>query len=342
MTPLPPADTPAACTVLDAAWQPDPYPFYRALAERHRADGLYHDADAGLWVACTPAAVRAVLQAQGLCVRPADEPVPRALQGRPCGALFGGLMRMNEGPQRHARPKADAQARLATLPAGVPHAVSAALALGLVPGAHPLDDLLVEAPLATLTLLLGQPPADARTIAQQVRALVAAWAPGAPEPVLAAGDAAATALLARFHGDANRVGLLTQACDATAGLLGNALVAWQRDPALDASAAVQRGVRDDPAVHNTRRYAHADLQCAGQPLRAGDSVLVLLVTSAGRGFGLGRHACPGEALAQQVATELLQRWRALDAPLLRSLSAQWHYRRLPNARIPLFAPWRPA
>ena len=64
---------------------------------------------------------------------------------------------------------------------------------------------------------------------------------------------------------ANLVGLLSQTCDATAGLLGNSLIALAREPQLRETAAqttrdgllavVQETARHDPSVHNTRRFA---------------------------------------------------------------------------------------
>jgi cytochrome P450 len=336
-----PDTAPTRPSVLTAAWQPDPYPFYATLARAHATTGLYLDPETHLWVACTPAAAQAALQAPALGVRPADEPVPRALQGRPSGAVFGGLMRMNDGAARHAAPKARAQRQLADWGHRVPAAVQAVTGLGLRPGERPINELLFDAPLATIAVLLGCAPREAIEIAADARRLVAAWALQADEPARARGDAAAARLLARFDHDANRVGLLTQTCDATAGLLGNTIVAWRghADAACDPAALVQQTARTDPAIHHTRRFAHADTRLCGHEIRRGDGVLVLLVHP-GLGFGHDRHACPGEALAQQVVTALLAHWLAPPGDIamqrLRAPTARWRYRPLPNARIPEF------
>jgi cytochrome P450 len=163
---------------------------------------------------------------------------------------------------------------------------------------------------------------------------------------------------------ANLVGLLSQTCDATAGLLGNSLVAVMREPALRAAvrtrdglqAIVEETARHDPSVQNTRRFVVEPVTLAGTPLAAGDAVLVLLA-SANRdpafnpepdrfmlvrarrrmlGFGHGMHACPGQALACTLAAAglqaLLRRAPDLDAQRLRG----WGYRPSANARIPLF------
>jgi cytochrome P450 len=72
-------DQPA--TPIAAVTHADPYPYYAALvAERP----LYRDDALGLWVASSAAAVRAVMTSELCRVRPADEPVPKALiVGRP-------------------------------------------------------------------------------------------------------------------------------------------------------------------------------------------------------------------------------------------------------------------
>ena len=80
-------------------------------------------------------------------------------------------------------------------------------------------------------------------------------------------------------------------------------------------------VRHDSPVQNTRRFLAEDAVVAGQALRTGDTVLVVLA-AANRDpsvnpepdrfdparrereaytFGLGVHACPGEALASTIA-----------------------------------------
>jgi cytochrome P450 len=324
------------CTLANAAWHANPYPFYAALREQHRAGGLFFDPASRLWVACTAAAVREALQAPALRVRPLHEPVPAALQGRPSGRAFGGLMRMNEGQERHERPKAWALQFLAGLPAQV-----AALR---VPDAAPqqANDAIFDGPLMLLAQLLGLPEASWQAVAQEVRRLVAGWAAGADAATLQQADAAAESLLARFEGDANRIGLFTQTCDATAALTGIALTAWQADAqqALDADGLAVLAQRDAP-VQNTRRFVAEPVVLRGQALQPGDTVLVLLASAnhdgaQAHGWGHGRHACPGERLSQTLAAALLQHWLAQDADGWRAATATWTYRPSPNARIPLF------
>lgn len=99
-------------------------------------------------------------------------------------------------------------------------------------------------------------------------------------------DAAVDALAAgdRSEESAARIGLLVQACEATAALVRNAMRAGS--PA----GAVEAALRDDPPVPQTRR------------VRAGEVVSVDL---SGLPFGAGPHACPGRAHAVAIASTMV-------------------------------------
>ncbi|MEV7039274.1 hypothetical protein [Amycolatopsis sp. NPDC051061] len=88
---------------------------------------------------------------------------------------------------------------------------------------------------------------------------------------------------------AARIGLLIQACEATAGLIGNAvpLVRAGKPP----EEAVAEVLRADPPVPHTRRRVY------------GEDVLVPL---AGTPFGAGQRECPGPAHAIALATGVLR------------------------------------
>jgi cytochrome P450 len=84
---------------------------------------------------------------------------------------------------------------------------------------------------------------------------------------------------------ANLLGLMSQTYEATAGLIGNTTAALARDCDLRRRASgddallrrvVQEVLRHDPPVHNTRRYVAEDGIVAGQPMKAGDAILVVL------------------------------------------------------------------
>src|SRR5438094_4344316 len=77
--------------------QPDPYPYYASLVASRP---LYHDAELGLWVASSAQTVTEILGSDVCKVRPPDEPVPGKLLGSAAGDVFGGLVRMNDGPAR--------------------------------------------------------------------------------------------------------------------------------------------------------------------------------------------------------------------------------------------------
>ncbi|MBL0729118.1 cytochrome P450 [Piscinibacter sp. HJYY11] len=346
--------------LLTAPHQPDPYALYAQLRAAHPT-GLHHDAELKLWVASSAAAVEAVLRHPALRVRPPAEPVPASVADTPSGALFGGLMRQNDGPV-HQRGKAWATAFLQRdWPIG--DAVRTVVREGARPAVAPLNALLFEAPVRVLWALVhggeaGELPGD-------VRAVIASWSPTADAATRSAGSDAATRLLARCEGDANRVGLFTQTCEATAGLMGAVLVALQRepgllarwlaDPALDEALALEVA-RHDPPVQNTRRFAADDGEVHGRRVQAGDAILVLLA-SANRDpaanpeperfdlhrthprcftWGLGGHACPGAALSRGIAMALLRAWHDDDAVRLDTITRRWHHRPSPNGRLAQF------
>jgi cytochrome P450 len=194
----------------------------------------------------------------------------------------------------------------------------------------------------------------------------------ASQPATPTGLLATLALEAKRVGEenldvilANGIGFLTQAYEATAGLIGNTLLALgahadvleqiKADRSLLISA-VEETLRYDAPVQNTRRFAAHSGIVASQPMSAGDTVLVLLAV-ANRDpaanpnpekfdisrknrrvftFGVGVHACPGEAFAKIIAqagvAQLLE--SGIDP---RQLAATVTYRPSANTRVPIFA-----
>jgi cytochrome P450 len=375
-------------TPIAAVTAKDPYPYYRALvAERpfHRDESL------GLWVAASAAAVSAVLAAPTGRVRPPAEPVPTTLVGRPAGDVFGSFARMTDGPaqaaMKHAIRVALAGVTSERVAARARDWLSQRLTVGERPSEAVLNEILSALPVSVMAGLLGVPTPLHRELCIAVSAFVAGTAATASarqideandaagrlfdmlRPLFAGHDgvvpvlrgAAAEASLAAVL--ANALGLLFQTHDATAGLVGNTLLAaarhrdaWRR--AADAERLqdfVAEVLRWDPCVHNTRRFLAADATIAGQALRAGEAVLVVLAAAnhdaavnesperfdidrADRRsftFGAGRHACPGEIIATSVAAVAAE----VLVPRLPELDDQAErvsYRALPNARIPVF------
>ena len=383
---LPPRDPVAAVT------HPDPYPYY---AEMLRRRPFHRDEALGLWVAASAETATAALASPAGRVRPPAEPVPLALLGGAAGEIFARLVRMTDGDAQ-ARAK---RAIVATLASVMPEAVAAeaprwagALTDGAARDPAGLDALIFALPMHVVGSLLGFAPAQLPDVAERMRAFVAAIAPGSSPEAVERGSAAAAGMVTltqdlidtpdgglarRLHEaaeredgvdpaavTANAVGFLSQTHDATAGLLGNAILALGARPELRRRAAadrtllpglVQEVLRFDPPAQNTRRFLAEDARIAGHGLRAGDTVLVL-VAAANRDpafnpdpdrfdpdridrrmltFGHGRHACPENGIAAAIAVA------GLDALLERIPEAAWPDEavgyRPSAARIPLFA-----
>lgn len=347
--------------LLEAPHHPDPYPFYAALRAAHPS-GLHHDAEHHLWVVSSAAAVEEVFMHPSLRVRPPAEPVPKSIAGSPAGTLFGGLMRQNDGAL-HQQGKAWATQSLGTaLP--IEDIARKVVAEGESPRHRALNALMFEAPVLVVWRLLYPEVPQPTDLARKVREVLAAWSPTADDTARHTGSAAAAALLQCLDGQANRVGLLTQTCEATAGLIGAVLIALQREPGLrarwlaDASldeALASEAGRHDPPTQNTRRFAAEPCQVRGHALQAGEALLVLLASAnrdttgvpdaerfvlqrpAPRNFvwGLGAHACPGASLSRRIAMGLVRPWHEDGSPI-QALTAQWHHRPSPNGRLASF------
>ncbi|WP_434632123.1 hypothetical protein [Chromobacterium sp. CV08] len=349
---------------LAAAGHPDPYPYYRALAR----EGWRRDEALGLWMAASRRAVAAVLGSSVCRVRPASAPVPAAIAASPLGEVFGRWLRMNDG-EAHAGLRAAVAASLAALSLG--EATDAArrlartfLATDAVDGRR-LDDLVDFLPVATLAALLGWPEAALADAAEGIARVCRALSADADDAARERGAEACLALTAELTGlpatgwlrrwraefaglddavlCANLLGVLFQSRDAGAGLL-SAGIAWRCLGEWDHGYPAEWRARllQDPVLHHTRRFVEEDVVLAGQPLRAGDQVLVLLAAAAHdpaaeacMDFGRGRHGCPGEALALATAHGALD---ALEAcrPDWRALGGGIVFQGPPNVRMRRF------
>jgi cytochrome P450 len=128
---------------------------------------------------------------------------------------------------------------------------------------------------------------------------------------------------------AARIGLLAQACDATAGLIGNAVLAMLRGRLRDpAEAIVAETMRFDPPVLGTRRVALGPASLGGTHLEA-NTVVRLDFAPANRDpavfaepdrfdparpgraltLGAGPHRCPGGEHAIAIAAGVLDATR---------------------------------
>lgn len=104
---------------------------------------------------------------------------------------------------------------------------------------------------------------------------------------------------------ANRVGLVVQARDATAGLIANALLH---------RTSIDETLRDHPPVINTRRIV------------AGEQVVIDLH---GRPWGGAPRPCPGEELARALAGAIVDVLRTGERQPFDGRYEDW-----PNMRIP--------
>ena len=369
---------------LTLATLPDPYPEYARWRE---GPPLRFDPRHRLWVASRAEVVTALLGHPDLRVRPPGEPVPPALMGGCAGAVFARMVRMNDGA-RHAQLKtavlrAVGDALLRRLPASARHAAHQ------VPMA-PLNAWLLTLPLHALGHALGVEAAACDEVAHEGGAFAAGVPPTASSAQVRAAHHAAARLADRFRAMAagvsadsplvalrdalpadldaviaNLIGLFSQTCDGTAGLLGSSVLAWTREPAVAARLRaapeatpdfVAEVARHDAPIQNTRRFVAVPCTVDGVDLAAGDGVLLLLA-AANRdpalnaapdafrldrvdrrtlGFGHGAHVCPGQAAAVTIATAGLQRLlgAGIDLDALARDAAGFHSSA--NARIPFF------
>ncbi len=301
-----PVDSVAAVT------HADPYPFY---AELRAGPPLVWNDKLRLWVASRADVIESLLLAHGaLRVRPAAEPVPRAIAGSAAGEVFGHLVRMNDGAAHQAHRPA-LQRALAGLDLNAVH--TAALQVARNVPSQPLSDALFSMPVQAMAHLLGFADQALPQVDRWMRDFVACLSPLSTAEELQGASIAAGELMTRFEALtadatprngtllaavlaesdagaplsrsllANIVGLLSQTYDATTGLLGNSLIALMREPSLRQAARTRDGLqaiveetaRHDPSVHNTRRFAVEPITIAGTPLAVGDAVLLVLAAA---------------------------------------------------------------
>jgi cytochrome P450 len=267
--------SPDPTSPIAAVVHPDPYLYYARLV-RNRP--LYQDADLGLWIASSAAAVTALLTNPACRVRPPSEPVPQHLVGSPAGELFRRLVRMNDG----ALHKPCKTALRATLDAMDPPrlalesarwAAQLVSSLGSAPDSASLMAFAFALPVHVVGSLVGFEDSLLPEITALVGRFVACLSPAAMPEQVGHGKAAAALLLelgnalnrptpphvdnvfhalgaqCRHHACddpdviiANAIGLMTQSYEATAGLITATLLTLARSEPL-------RGqIRGEPAL----------------------------------------------------------------------------------------------
>ncbi|WP_245675413.1 cytochrome P450 [Micromonospora halophytica] len=190
-----------------------------------------------------------------------------------------------------------------------------------------------DVPLRVLAVRLGL--ADPAAAVPAVAVVAAAYQPGAGPAAVRRADDAVAALVTNCpsgpdESTAHRIGLLVQACDATAGLIDAATRHARSLPAAVATRDLLGEVlRLDPPVRATRRVATVAAELAGRPIPAGVGLL-LRFDAANRDpavftdpdrftpgrpaltFGAGAHGCPGERHALALAAGVVDVLRDLS------------------------------
>jgi cytochrome P450 len=270
----------------------------------------HHDTD-GTWLVSRPADVRQVL-AEPRCLVP---DVPYA--GRPgtIGWLRSHVARFCNGGD-HERRRALVASDLARLDIAALRRAAYKRTSSAVDQADEARTVAPRVarrvPVGVLASALGVRDADLEATVDSVIDVAAAYHPGTgSEPVA---DAAVATLLCILAGPletvANRIGLLVQACAATAGLIDQALDAALTHDRRDVDALVAETLRAGPPIRATRRHCAVDMTVGGTDIPAGATLLLELAT-AQLPFGGGTRSCPGQdhaiALAAGVVAALLER-----------------------------------
>lgn len=280
------------------AHHPDPYPIYAELREK----GV-HQVEDGRWVVARAADVTAVLASADVAVGfvPSSDD--------PGGALQARMARFSDG-EDHDRRRAVAVARLARIAPDRLRDTARRLARERVTREHGSVEVMTRlarhVPVAVLAEELGADP-DAAVAATRQLALAIAPPVGVPRDD-AAGPAATLVELLEGRRDTplteaavNVAALFFQTVDATAGLVGNSVVAASRfgfrlaaasagnavvpasrfgsGLAEDVAGLVAETNRFDPPVQLTSRVATRQLAVGGAAIAAGQRIVILLAAA---------------------------------------------------------------
>jgi cytochrome P450 len=295
-----------------------------------RAAGTFRSGD-GSWVVAGPSAVRTALAAPELSVVPAQQ-----VQDGPAARLVALMARFSDG-EDHRRRRALVSELLP--PVAQVGRAAGALADDYIRRRNATFDVMPMArsvPVQALARVLGLPPAAARRAATLTGTLCDALAPSllprsGTGNVADAAAAELTAVVAGLAG-ANEehavalISILFQARDATAALIGSAVLAMTGPgPAGSAAAGrwVERVLRQTAPVQCTRRIATADVAVGDVVIAAGAAVWIFVATAEhGAGtpatFGGGPHGCPAAAHATAMARQVVavltaEGWRPVAA-----------------------------
>ncbi len=305
--------------------------------------------------AATQQVVREALAHRDLGMRPPHEPVPAALLATPAQPLFAALVRMRDDAG-HGELKAAISAALASFSDNelcqATHRVAQQLAPDMLT-AEQLTRFNYALPIGVLADMLGVAYQERTVLVDNVLDFVRCIAPGGSEQQMARGVIAAGKLhewmqaadgplfirLCQRIGDrsvaiANAIGLFFQACEGTAGLLGQTLLLMQKQD-VTVEYGLSSVLQETPPIHTTRRFALRDTRLDGEPLVAGQTVLIALKTEGESfAFGYGSHQCPGSAWAHLIALGGIRHLLALN--MESKLLTHFRWRVSQNAHVPEF------
>jgi len=243
-----------------------------------------------------PAQVRAILADPGYRV-------PDPGRGAPAGTmawLRQNVARLSNGAD-HARRRELAEDLLrgvdpAVLRAGARDATNAAIDAA---GGRPFDAMTLVARWVPVRVLAAALDVDPERATGQLGAVAAAFLPGTIDRGTADASVARLVELLPAGPDeevAARIGLLVQAYESTAGLIGNAVAAGMHAAVpRPAAGVVAQTVRGNPPVRFTRRVTPSGETIALDLTAARDDPEGHLA------FGSGPRACPGAAHARALA-----------------------------------------
>jgi len=247
-------------------------------------------------IVADPAQVRAILADPGYRV-------PDPGRGAPTGTmawLRQNVARLSNGAD-HARRRELVEDLLrrvdpAVLRAGARDATNAVIDGA---GGRPFDAMALVARRVPVRVLAAALDVDPERATGQLGAVAAAFLPGTIDRGTADASVARLVELLPAGPDeevAARIGLLVQAYESTAGLIGNAVAAGIRaEVARPAADLVAQALRHDPPVRFTRRVAPSGETIALDLTAAHDDPAGDLA------FGSGPRACPGAAHARALA-----------------------------------------
>jgi cytochrome P450 len=241
--------------------------------------------------------------------------------------LRAGVPRFCSGPD-HERRRALAERELRGIDPAALRRAAAERTHAMLAGARSADIVTLVArpvPLAALASALGAPGADLDVVIRSVPAVAAAYQPGAGAELRRDADAAVGRLLRVLGPDPNeaaagRIGLLVQACEATAGLIVSAM---RLAPGLPGPAAgwpvealVAETLRFDPPARSMRRQAGPDGETIVLDIAAANRDPAVFEEpdrfDPGRerrlhlAFGDGLRPCPGAAHAVALACGVVE------------------------------------